>query len=125
MFEFFRRRTRRPAFRPRSYARPSLETLERRDVPSVSVIPFTDPASGAASLRIIEDGRNDAVTITDDATAKTTTVVANGKTQTFDHQFTVFDLELVGRKDALTFDLAGTASHQLADILVRLGKGEN
>ena len=119
------RRTRRPAPQRRPSARPTLEILERREVRSVSVMPFTDPSSGAAALRIVEDGANDAVTLTDDATAKTTTVVADGKTQTFGHQFTEFDLELVGRKDALTFDLAGSASHQLADILVRLGKGEN
>src|SRR5262249_2097194 len=79
----------------------------------------------AAALRVIENGQNDELTITDDATAQTTTVVANGKTQSFDHQFTVFDLELLGKTEALTFDLAGSASHQLADILVRLGKGEN
>jgi hypothetical protein len=125
MFWPFRRQTRRPAQRSRPCARPAFESLESRDLLAVSVIPFTDPASGAAGLRVIENGRNDAVTITDNSTAQTTTVVANGKTQTFDHQFTVFDLELVGRTDALTFDLAGTASHQLADILVRLGKGEN
>jgi hypothetical protein len=122
MFWPFHRRLRRPA---RLHARPSLEILERRDVPSVAVVPFTDPTSGAAALRIVENGSNDTVTLTEDPTAQTTTVVANGKTQTFAQEFTVFDLELVGAKDSLTFDLANPVSHQLADILVRLGKGEN
>jgi len=88
---------------------------------SVALIPFTDPSSGAAGLRVIENGQNDAVTITDNSTAHTTTVVADGKKQAFDHQFTVFDLKLVGKKDALTFDLAGAFSQRLADLLVRLG----
>jgi hypothetical protein len=99
--------------------------LEGRDLLSVSVIPFTDSGSGAAALRVIEDGRNDAVTITDDSTAQTTTVVADGQAHTFDHQFALFDLELVGRKDALAFDLAGAYTGRQADVQVNLGTGEN
>jgi hypothetical protein len=125
MFWPFHRRTRLRAPRLRPSARPTFESLESRDLLSVSVIPFTDPRTGAAALRVIEDGRNDAVTITDNSAAQTTTVVANGKTQTLDHLFTLFDLELVGQKDALTFDLSSALSARLADVQVILGKGEN
>ena len=124
LFWPFRRQTRRPSPQPRQRVRPSLEVLEGRDVPSVTVAQFAG-SGGAAGLRIIEDGRNDTVTITDNSTAHTTTVVADGKTQTFSRQFTLFDLELEGRKDALTFGLAGAYSGRLADIQVLLGKGEN
>ena len=48
MFWSFRRQTLRPTQRPR--VRLSLETLEGRDLPSVSVIPFTDPSSDAAAV---------------------------------------------------------------------------
>ena len=48
MFWSFRRQTLRPTQRPR--VRLSLETLEGRDLPSVSVIPFTGPSSGAAAM---------------------------------------------------------------------------
>jgi hypothetical protein len=102
-----------------------LEALEGRDLPSVSVVPFTDLSSGTMALRVVENGQNDTVTITDDSMAHTTTVVANGKTRIFDHQFTLFDLELVGQKDALTFDLAGAYDHRLTDLQVVLGRGEN
>ena len=43
MFWPFHRRARRPSPRPRPYVRPTLEILEGRNLPSVSVIPFTDP----------------------------------------------------------------------------------
>src|SRR5258708_39789326 len=95
MFWPFRRRTRRPAPQLRPYARPTLVNLEGRDLLSVSVTPFIDPSSGAAALRIIEDGRNDTVTITDNSTAQTTTVLADGQAQILDQQLAVFDLELV------------------------------
>src|SRR5260370_917827 len=124
LFWPFRRQTRRPSPPSRLRARPSVEVLEGRDVPSVTVAPFTLP-SGVVGLRVIESGRNDTVTITDNSTAGTTTVVADGRTQTFARQFTLFDLELVGSKDAFTFDLAGAYSARLADIQVLLGKGEN
>jgi hypothetical protein len=39
--------------------------------------------------------------------------------------FSLFDLELMGKKDALAFDLAGPLSQQRADLQVHLGKGEN
>ena len=48
MFWPFRRQRLRPTQRPR--VRPSLEVLEGRALPSVSVIPFTDLSSGAAAL---------------------------------------------------------------------------
>jgi hypothetical protein len=102
-----------------------LEVLEGRDLPSVSVLPFTDPGSGAADLRIVTNGSNDTVTITDDSAGHTTTVVADGKTTTFDHQFARFDLELMSKKDTVAFDLAGAFDGRHADVLVNLGKGEN
>ena len=48
MFWSFRRQTLRPTQRPR--IRLSLESLEGRDLLSVSVIPLTNPSSGAAAL---------------------------------------------------------------------------
>jgi hypothetical protein len=105
--------------------RPNLEGLEVRDVPSVTVTQFTDPSSGLAGLRVVENARNDTVTITDNSTDQTTTVVANGKTQMFDQQFAVFDLQLVGRKDALELDLAGDLVGRMDNIHVNLGTGEN
>jgi hypothetical protein len=86
---------------------------------------FTDPTSGAAGLRVLEDGRNDTVTVTDDSAHHTTTVVADGTTRAFDHQFGLFDLRMEGRKDALTFEVAGAYTGRKANIHVDLGKGEN
>ncbi len=114
-------RVRRPAGRPRL----CLEVLEGRSLPSVSVMPFTDISSGAAGLLVRTDGPSDTVTITDNSTDHTTTVVADGKTQTFDHQFTVFDLVLASHKDTLTFDAVGAFNQRLADLQVSLGTGEN
>jgi hypothetical protein len=122
---FSRRRTRRPAPPPRTFARPILEVLEGRTLPSVSVAPGTDPSTGAAMLHVATSGANDTVTITDNSTAHTTTVVADGKTQTFNQQFTEFDVLLNSQKDSLTFNPVGTYSGRTADIQVSLGKGEN
>jgi hypothetical protein len=113
-----------PPRRPAARARLDLETLEGRDVPAVFVTQLTDP-SGAFVLRVVENGANDTVAVTDDSDHGTTTVVANGQTQTFNHQFAIFDLELVGKKDALTFSMAGTYIGREADLEIHLGKGEN
>jgi hypothetical protein len=115
------KRVRRPSAQP---VRLSLEDLEGRALLSVSVAQFTEP-SGAVGLRVIESGRNDTVTTTDNSTAHTTTVVADGRTRTFDHQFTVFDLELTSQNDTLIFDPVGAYSQRLADLLVNLGGGQN
>src|SRR4051794_33521759 len=48
MFWPFRRQVLRPTQRPR--VRLSVENLEGRSLPSVSVIPFADPSSGAAAV---------------------------------------------------------------------------
>jgi hypothetical protein len=80
LFWPFRRQTSRPSLLSRHRVRPSVEVLEGRDVPSVTVAPFTLP-SGVVGLRVIESGRNDTVTITDNSTAQTTTVVADGQTR--------------------------------------------
>jgi hypothetical protein len=85
---------------------------------------FTDP-SGAAGLQVVENGANDTVTITDDPKAGTTTVVADGKSQTFKKLFADFDLELVGTKDALTFDIANAYIGRSVSVLANLGPGEN
>lgn len=110
--------------------RPSLEYLEGRALPSVTVTQFVDP-SGGAGLRVVENGRNDTVTITDDERAGTTTVVADGVSRTFQKKFADFDLELVGRKDTLTFEFAGTQADggtlvgRHLNVLADLGTGEN
>jgi hypothetical protein len=88
-------------------------------------MPFTDPRSGAAALLVQTSGANDTVTITDNNTAGTTTVVADGKTQMFSHQFALFDLILGSKKDSLTFDLTGALSNRQENIQVSLGTGEN
>jgi hypothetical protein len=108
----------RPGFRP------TFETLEGRALPSVSVMRFTD-ASGAAGLRVIETGKTDDVTITDDSTKHMTTVLADGASKSFPMQFGLFDLQLKGGTDTLAFDLAGAYSGRHANIHVSLGKGEN
>ena len=51
----FHRQKLRPTQRPR--VRLSLELLEGRELPSVSVIPFTDPSSGAAALSSISSAQ--------------------------------------------------------------------
>jgi hypothetical protein len=124
MFWPFRNRTSRRPVSPRPRFRPALDSLEGRRLPSVSVVPFTDP-SGAAALRIITDGANDTVTITDDSTAHRTTVAGDGKTTSFDHQFASFDLELMSKKDVVTFGLTGAFNGRHDNVLVNLGKGEN
>jgi len=122
---FFRSRGPKQASRKQTFrVRPSVEVLEGRALPSVTVAQFVD-AGGAAGIRVIEQGPNDTVTITDNSTAHTTTVVADGKLQTFNKQFTLFDLELIGTKDALTFDIVGPYSARQADLQVLLGTGEN
>jgi hypothetical protein len=120
MYRPFRNAAQRPAPRTRL----TLERLEGRALPSVTVTPFTD-ASGAAGLRVHTGGANDTVTITDDPAANKTTVVADGKTTTFNHQFTLFDLELASKKDSLTFNLASTLSGEGLDVQTSLGTGEN
>ncbi len=109
----------RPCFRP------ALEEFEGRFLPSVSVTPFTDPASGAPGLRILGDARNNTVQVTDDSTTQTTTVVADGVTRSFSQQFTVFDIELRGGNDELTFTPVGDFDGRQLSLLVDLGNGNN
>jgi hypothetical protein len=85
---------------------------------------FVDP-NGAAGLRVVEAGSNDTVAITDNSTAGTTTVVANGQSQTFQQQFADFDLEMMGKKDTLTFNAVGPYTGRHVSILADLGTGEN
>src|SRR5262249_34377064 len=122
--QFFRR-SRVRASRPHPRARLSLEPLESRQLLSVSVTPLTDPRSGADRLVVRTDGMDDTVAITDSSTDGTTTVVANGETTTFDHQFALFDLELMSQKDTVTLSLDGAVNARRDDVLVNLGKGEN
>jgi hypothetical protein len=56
MFWPFRRQIPRATQRPR--VRLSLETLEGRALPSVSVIPLTDPSAGAAALSAVASEGN-------------------------------------------------------------------
>jgi hypothetical protein len=125
MFRFFTPRAGRPGNTSGNRFRPGLDALDARCLPSVSILPLTDPITGAATLLVRTNGQNDTVTIADNSTNHTTTVVADGKTQTFDHQFAHFDLELASRKDSLTFNAVGAYSQRLADLKVSLGKGEN
>jgi hypothetical protein len=111
--------------RARPYARPCVELLESRQLLAVSITPLTDPSSGADRLVVRTDGVDDTVTITDSSTDKTTTIVANGETMTFDHQFALFDLELMSQKDTVTLNLDGAVDARRADVMVSLGKGEN
>jgi hypothetical protein len=120
----FRRPSRVRAVQPGPRFRPALEVLEGRTVPSVTVTPFTD-TSGATGLLVQTKGGTDTVTITDNSTTHTTTVVADGKTMNFDHQFALFNLNLGSAKDTLAFDLAGAYSGRHVDIQASLGKGEN
>jgi hypothetical protein len=90
----------------------------------VTVLPFTDH-SGAAGLLVQTDGKSDTVTLTDNSTDQTTTVVADGVTKIFKQQFAVFDLELMSKQDTLTFDLTGAYNGRHADVKASLGKGEN
>jgi hypothetical protein len=125
MVSFFRQRASVRLARQRRRVRLGLENLEGRDLPSVTVLPGVDPSSGAASLLIRTDGKNDTVTITDNSTAHTTTVVADGKTMTFDHQFGLFNLQLASKKDTVEFDLSGALNGRKENIQVSLGSGEN
>ena len=59
------------------------------------------------------------MTITDNSTAGTTTVVADGVAHSFNKQFADFELDLVGTKDALTFDLAGAYVGRHVSVLAK------
>jgi len=125
---------RRPS-RPRAVRRwLALEALEERSLLSVAtpvaISQFTNPDS-TLGLRVVTSGQDDTVTITDDTQAGTTTVVADGQKQVFDHLFTHFDLKLHSKKDQLTFLEAGTDVNgnvfigRRLDMRVDLGTGEN
>jgi hypothetical protein len=135
-------------------ARLALETLEERSTPSasplfpqsslvsdsvghgkpptpaVAVSQFTS-ADGTLGLRVVTSGQDDTVTITDDQKAGTTTVVADGHKEMFDHVFTHFDLQLHSKKDQLTCleagaDVTGNVLiGRRLDMRVDLGTGEN
>jgi hypothetical protein len=142
------RRKQTPARKP-VRTRLALESLEERSVPSASTLPqqinpvpdhgthgpvaisqFTS-ADGTPGLRIVTSGQDDTVTITDDQQDGTTTVVADGHKEMFDHVFTHFDLQLHSKKDQLTFLEAGTdvtggsLFGRRLDMRVDLGTGEN
>jgi hypothetical protein len=93
---------------------------------TVAVSQFT-AADGSLGLRVVTTGQSDTVTITDDPMAHTTTVVADGRTEVFDHLFVHFDLQLQSQKDQLTFAVAGTEAlvGRHLDLLANLGTGEN
>jgi uncharacterized protein (TIGR03118 family) len=93
---------------------------------TASVSQYT-AADGNLGLRVTTSGQSDTVSITDDETAGTTTVVADGQTEVFDHLFAHFDLELQSKKDRVTFAVAGTEAldGRFLDVLANLGTGEN
>jgi hypothetical protein len=108
----------------------ALEALEERSLLSASITQFA-AADGTLGLRVVTSGQADTVTITDDAQAGTTTVVADGQTQVLDHLFAHFDLQLHSQMDQLTFLEAGTQAtgnsfiDRHLDMRVDLGRGEN
>jgi hypothetical protein len=130
-------------------ARLALEALEERSLLSASTLSAATTASpptpapttvaisqftnadGTLGLRVVTSGQDDTVTITDDAHAGTTTVVADGQKQVLDHLFTTFDLQLHSKKDQLTFLEAGTQATgnsfigRRLDVRADLGTGEN
>jgi hypothetical protein len=65
------------------------------------------------------------VTITDNSTDHTTRVVADGKTTLFHQQFALFDLQLMSKKDTVSFGLVGNYSGRHTDVEASLGTGEN
>jgi|GEM_PF-4746323 len=124
MFWSFRRPLSRRSISQRKGFRPVVELLESRLTLSVSVTPFTDP-SGAEGLRILGDGGSNTVEITDDGTTGSTTVVADGITSEFDKQFAIFDINLAGGNDRLTFDPVGDIDGRDLSLQVALGSGNN
>jgi len=60
------------------------------------------------SLDIVAKGMHDNVSITEDFAHGTTTVVANGDTDVFDHLFSDFDIQTHGNHDHVTFHVLGT-----------------
>jgi hypothetical protein len=102
------------AVRKTARARLALEVLEERSLLSastllhhrlsgklsapttVAVSQFTN-ADGTPGLRVVTSGDADTVRITEDIQAGTTTVVADGQQQVFDHLFAHFDSTAVTR----------------------------
>jgi hypothetical protein len=119
-------RSQRRRHKQTAWFRPSLECLEGRALPSVTLTQFVD-RSGDSGLRVVENGNKDNVIITDDSVAGTTTVVADGVAHTFENLFADFDLQLVGKKDALTFEFADTQAlvGRHLNVVANLGAGEN
>src|SRR5262245_18021591 len=93
---------------------------------TAAVSQFT-AADGTLGLRVVTSGPSDTVSITDDPMAQTTTFVADGVTEVFDHLFAHFDLQLHSQKDQVTFAVAGTEAltGQHLDVRADLGTGEN
>src|SRR5262245_34254857 len=93
---------------------------------TVAVSQFTN-ADSTLGLKVVTSGDSDSVAITEDSTARTTTVVSDGTTQVFDHLFTKFTLQMHSRKDTLTFAEAGTEaiSGRRLNVQMDLGNGEN
>src|SRR6516164_221437 len=105
MFWKSRRRIHRPVSPSRHHARPALESLEARDLLSVSVMEIHDSHGAVTGLQVVADGVNDMVTISDNSTTGHTTVVADGRTMDFAQQFALVDLELVGQRDFANFNI--------------------
>ena len=125
MFWKSRRRTRRPVSSCRHHARPALESLEGRDLLSVSVMELTDAHGAVTGLSVVANGANDMVTISDNSATGHTTVVADGRTMDFAQQFPLVDLELMGSRDFANFNIVGDYNQRHADLFVDLGTGEN
>ena len=93
MFWPFRRQLLRPTQRPG--VRLSLESLEGRDLPSVSVIPFINPSSGAATVSNVSSAQAALPHATQATTTKDSEGAATQIPAFFNgQQFTVNMLEL-------------------------------
>ncbi len=94
--------------------KPVIEGLEARQLMSVTITQFND-SEGHNTLRIRGDGKNDTVTIFDDNVNGQVDVVANGNPSTWFYpnfgdaafgEIEVFDVDLKGGKDSISFSNA-------------------
>jgi uncharacterized protein (TIGR03118 family) len=70
------------------------------------------PAVAGTEADLFIDGTGDAnqLSITADTKAETTTVVTDGRAQTFDHLFSQINIQLTGKHSHMTLDLPGTTA---------------
>ncbi len=109
--------------------KPVIEGLERRQLMSVTVSPLFQDSEGHWTLRIRGDSKNDTVTIVDDPGAGLATVTANGfngglpldiaypdASNPATGDIEVFDIDLKGGKDSISFTNASAYDGQTRAI---------